>query len=162
MRVKRHDHPSIVPPLLVPGEATEARVAEAAAAVGEFLGSLEAPVVRLRLSDPERGVEVDVAVPAGLVGLLLGALDALRAGRALRLETFPAELSMQQAAELLGVSRDHVTKLLEQGQLSCRRSGGRRRVRLVGLLAFKRQDDERRAAVLAELTREAEDLGLYS
>ena len=58
-------------------------------------------------------------------------------------------------------SDTNLIKLLDEGRLPFRRVGNRRKVQLADVLDYKRRDDARRQEVLDELTREAEDLGLY-
>lgn len=70
------------------------------------------------------------------------------------------ELTIEQAADLLDVSRPYVIRLLDEKKLPHRGGGDSRQVRLADLLAFERRDDAERDATTAELTAEAERLGL--
>jgi excisionase family DNA binding protein len=102
-----------------------------------------------------------VEVPGEIVAVLKTIVHHLRAGNGISIVPLHAELTTVEAAELLNVSRPHLIKLLESGAMPFRKVGTHRRVRLVDVLAYRdRQDAESRQA-LDELTRHAEELGLY-
>ena len=113
--------------------------------------------IRLRLEGPS-GPEV--TVPASAVRLFLHLLAEMSQGNAVTLIPTHAELSTQQAADLLNVSRPYLVKLLDEGQIPSRMIGRYRKVRLDDLLAYKRKDDEARAKIVDQLTAEAQELGL--
>lgn len=71
-----------------------------------------------------------------------------------------AELSTQQAADLLGVSRPFLIELLTAGEIDYRRVGKHRRVRAESLLGYLRADDQRRLQAADELTVLNQEMGL--
>ncbi|MFC4128767.1 excisionase family DNA-binding protein [Nocardia rhizosphaerae] len=102
-----------------------------------------------------------VALPAELVeGLRLVAL-ALSEGKAVTVAPLHTTLTTQEAAELLGMSRPTLVKLLDTGEIPFTRPGRHRRVLLTDVLAFREYRRAERTAGLSELTRISEDLGLY-
>jgi excisionase family DNA binding protein len=115
--------------------------------------------VRIQLLDGANGGET-LAVPASAVRLFMHLLTEMSQGNAVTLIPTHAELTTQQAADLLHVSRPYVVKLLEEGKIPCRSVGKYRRVRFDDLMAYKRQDDDARAKVLDELAAEAQELGM--
>ncbi|MQA16242.1 MAG: helix-turn-helix domain-containing protein [Pseudonocardiaceae bacterium] len=71
------------------------------------------------------------------------------------------ELTTQEAADLLNVSRPYLIGLIDQATLPCTRTAGNhRRLRLADVLTYKRARDTERRAALDEMSAEAERLGL--
>ncbi len=102
-----------------------------------------------------------VPIPAEVYEALVQVVDALRAGRAITLAPHAQRLTTQQAAELLGVSRPTLIKLLETGKISYEQPGRHRRVRLADVLAYRDRAREQRRAALDAMTRDAVSAGLY-
>jgi len=115
----------------------------------------------VRFAHPESGEPVETTLPSAAVRVLLAALTEMAAGHPVTLVPLQAELSTQQAAELLGVSRPYFVKLLEQGALPYRKVGEQRRVRYQDVLQYLNEYQHQATAAVAELTREAQELGLY-
>lgn len=115
--------------------------------------------VRIQVLDGGKKDEA-VTVPASALRLFMHLLAEMSQGNAVALIPTHAELTTQQAADLLNVSRPYVVKLLDEGKIPSRIVGKYRRVRFDDLMAFKRKDDEARAKVLDQLTAEAQELGL--
>lgn len=112
--------------------------------------------VRIRVGDGEDSEPV--VVPTSAVRLFLHMLAEMSQGNAVTLIPTHAELTTQQAADLLNVSRPYVVKLLDEGRIPSRSVGKYRRVRFDDLMNYKRKDDEARAKILDQLSAEAQEL----
>jgi excisionase family DNA binding protein len=99
-------------------------------------------------------------VPRGAVELLARILAHLAAGQGVSVVPSHAELTTQQAADLLNVSRPFLVGLLEAGEIEYRKVGKHRRVRAVSLLNYLRQDDQQRRQAADELSALTQEIGL--
>ncbi len=99
-------------------------------------------------------------VPARLAGVLEDLLGQLAAGKAVQVVTLDPEISTQQAADLLNVSRPYLVKLVEQGTLPHRKVGPRRRLYLEDVLAYRARLIAQRQAALQALADDLQEMGL--
>ena len=113
--------------------------------------------VGIRLGDDDAE---PIVVPTSVVRMLAQLLAEMSQGHTVSLIPIESELSTQQAADLLNVSRPYVVKLLDEGKIPSRTVGKYRRVRLDDLLEFKRKDIESREKIMEELTALDQELGL--
>ena len=139
---------------IVPDEATSVHATQVADRLRQFLDRHpEALTVSLSLgADAEETFEV----PVDVLDLLVRVLAQTAAGDAVAVSTVKAELTTQQAADLLNVSRPYLVKLLDQRRIPFRRVGNRRRLLLSDVVAFKHFDEAERRAIAAELTAEGQ------
>lgn len=100
-------------------------------------------------------------LPRPLYAALLRAAQALAAGHGIAILPMQAMLTTQQAAELLGISRPSLIRLLEEGAIPYERVRSHRRIRLVDLLEYRRRRDEEREAALERIARDAQAFGTY-
>lgn len=104
--------------------------------------------------------EPTLKIPASAARLLIQILDEMSRGNAVKIVPIHAELTTQEAADLLNVSRPTLIQLLEEGKIPFRKVGTHRRVRMEQLVAYKRQLDADRRAALAELVAYDQEIGL--
>lgn len=133
---------------------------EAAKVSGERLAALLGDSEGVRLQMESGGKIEELALPPSALRLLVSVLAELGQGNAVTLTPIRAELTTQQAADLLNVSRPHLVKLLDEGAMPSHRVGSHRRVQLVDLLAFKRDVQAKRHGALDELAALSQDLDM--
>ncbi len=103
----------------------------------------------------------EIELPDSAYRALRDAVHQLRQGHAVAIVPVHTELTTQEAADMLNVSRQYFVRLLDGGRLPYHRVGTHRRVRFGDLMEYKRHRDQERREGLRRLTRLSEDLGLY-
>lgn len=101
-----------------------------------------------------------LSLTPALVEVLRAYLEPLARGEPVMVVPLEAELTTQQAADLLGISRPYLIRLLEEGKIPYRKVGTHRRIRARDLLAYKERSQRKGEEILAKLVEEAQELGL--
>lgn len=101
-----------------------------------------------------------VELPTSALRLLVNILAELAEGNAVKVVPVHAELTTQEAADMLNVSRPHLVKLLEEGALPFHRAGKHRRVRFADLMQFKAARERDSEQAMLELAKQAQELGM--
>lgn len=145
-----------VPPsgsaLPTPEEVTLAR--ESSRALSAYLKT-PADVQQIDFVDT-KGTAHPVRVPQSALRLLIDVLTQIGEGNAVSIIPIHAELTTQEAADALNVSRPHLVQLLEVRQIPFHKVGKHRRVRYQDVMAYKQRIDDERQKALDALAEEAQ------
>ena len=141
-----------------PGEEDAATADVALERVTAYLSRHPDGPSQVRLLVEDDGEEL--VVPRGAVELLARILAHMAAGQGVSVVPAHAELTTQQAADLLNVSRPHLIGLLEDGEIDYRKVGKHRRVKVSSLLEYMRSDDQRRRSAADELSALTQEMDL--
>lgn len=102
-----------------------------------------------------------ISIPESMFYVLERVAAVMARGDSISVVPVGQELTTQQAADMLNVSRQYLVRLLNDGRIPYTKTGTHRRVQIEDVLAFKKQRDRERRAGLNELTRLSEELGGY-
>ncbi len=118
-------------------------------------------------SSRKKGVKIKVyetgefiTIPKKALTLLSTILQNMAEGKTISIVPSSSELSTQQAADMLNVSRPHLVKLLEANKIPFKKVGSHRRVLLNDVIVYKEYLAKQREAQLDFLTNQAQDLNL--
>ncbi len=114
---------------------------------------------RLSLAQDDGSVETIMLTPA-LTASLLEVLRLVSSGCGFRMIPVEAELTTQQAADLLNVSRPYLIKLIEGGDIPFTKTGRHRRIRANDLFSYRDRRDTTRSTALEALARTDAEQGL--
>ena len=140
-----------------PSEEVSALAADASRRLFRVIGSdqQETCVVRFESAPDE-----PLVLPVAAVRLLGAILTELAKGNAVTLMPYHAELTTQEAANILNVSRPFLIGLLEGGQLPYHKVGTHRRIRFSDLIIYKRRRDAESEMALREMAAISQEMNL--
>lgn len=104
----------------------------------------------------------EIALSTDLFNLLEAMIRQIRGGRAVQIVVYDKDLTTQQAADILNVSRQYLIRLLERGEIPFTRTeGAHRRIKLADVLEYRRRLSTKRRDALGRIAREALEAGTY-
>ncbi len=154
----------------IPLSKEEVRLAESSRltlqrfVTGNDAGQTESPsrdaVLRLSV-ERQDGQRAEMSVPGAALPLLVSLLTGLSRGSGVAVVTTDTEVTTQQAADFMNVSRPYVVKLVDQGKIPARKVGVRRRVRLGDVVRYIEETGDAASEALDAMAAENQRLGLY-
>ncbi|MCX8829690.1 helix-turn-helix domain-containing protein [Vibrio parahaemolyticus] len=108
----------------------------------------------------KQGQAHEVMIPASALNLMIEVLTQLGQGNSVSITPIHAELTTQEGADMLNMSRPTFIKLLDSNEIPFTRTGNRRKVAFADLMEYKEQLEKRRLASLDELSQLDQDLGM--
>ena len=103
----------------------------------------------------------EIVLPECVFQLLRQVVYHMMEGKAIFIIPENKELTTQEAADILNVSRPYLVKLLEQGTIPFTKIGTHRRIRFIDLMNYKKQRDAARLRAINEIAHISQDAGLY-
>jgi len=114
-------------------------------------------IQRIQIYDDKNKAH-QVELPTSALRLLVDILAELADGNAVKLVPIHAELTTQEAADLLNVSRPHLVKLLEEGVLPFHKTGKHRRVLFADLMRYREEREKASHEAMEALAQQAQEL----
>ena len=142
---------------IVPTAQDAAIAREASRMLAPYIDHLEN--LRFQVGE-DRKASQKLSLPASAIRLLLDLLTEMAAGNAVTLIPVHAQLTTQQAADVLNVSRPFLVSLLEEGKIPHVKVGTHRRILFEDLMRYKNSVDRERRKTLDELVAQSEALGM--
>ena len=101
-----------------------------------------------------------IQVPSKLIGIISDIIASMAEGKSVAILDTDSELTTQEAAEILKVSRPHLIKLLDSGEIPHRKVGSHRRIVLSDILNYQESQKKKREIHLEKLVEQAQDMNL--
>lgn len=125
---------------------------------------LSSVISQMRTEQPKIEIEETkekIKIPFRALQLLGDILKAMSEGKPISIVPVATEVTTQKAAELLGCSRPHLVKLLENGDIDYIKIGKHRRIKFEDVLAYKQKMKVQQKKHLIEIMNFDEEMGLY-
>ena len=144
--------------IALPDEKENSAAVESSRQLAAFL-SIKSEIQRIELIGEKQRREI-VEIPTFALRLLGEILSELALGNAVKVVPIHAELTTQEGADMLNVSRPHLVKLLDEGALPHTKTGRHRRIKFSDLMNYKEQRARSSYASMDELAAQAQELGM--
>ena len=142
----------------LPSEKERTEAAESRRQLSAFL-STRFETQRVELIDDSQQRQA-VKLPTVALRLLNDILAELELGNTVKVVPIHAELTTQEGADILNVSRPHLVKLLDEGLIPHTKTGRHRRIKFADLMKYKEEREAQSKDALKKLAEQAQSLGM--
>lgn len=112
--------------------------------------------VTIQRDDGDESIEI----PRQVFNVLMRVLAVMSEGKAFSLIPMDKELTTQQAADILNVSRPYLNKILDLGEIVHRKVGRNRRIKFSDLMEYKKSQEQKSKEALQELANQSQELDM--
>lgn len=130
----------------------------------ESYNALASVIEQINSEQPEIEIEETsekIKIPLSALRLLGDILKAMGQGKLISIVPVATEVTTQAAAEILGCSRPHLVKLLEDGMIPFTKVGKHRRIQFADIVKYKEQMKEKQKQNIIDIMNSDEETGLY-
>ena len=130
----------------------------------ESYDTLASMIDQLHSKNPEIEIEESkekIKIPLIALKLLAKILKETSKGKPISIVPIATEMTTQAAADLIGCSRPHLVKLLEEGKITYTKVGKHRRIRYEDIIDYKKKMKAEQKRLLIEMMKSDEETGLY-
>jgi excisionase family DNA binding protein len=140
-----------------PTKAEQKVASESYSALESILGHINSDEVEIEIEETNDKIKI----PLSALKLLGDILKAMAQGNPISIVPVATEVTTQAAAEILGCSRPHLVKLLEDGKISYTKVGKHRRIKIDDVMIYRQQMKIQQKQNIIDIMNSDEELGLY-
>ncbi|MEM0519036.1 helix-turn-helix domain-containing protein [Aequorivita flava] len=131
----------------------------------ESYDALTSVIDQLHSKNPEIEIQETqerIKIPLSALKFLNEILKAMSQGKPFSLVPVATEVTTQKAAEIIGCSRPHIVRLLEDGQIEYTKVGKHRRIKFEDVMRYKKNMKKIQKQNIIDIMKSDEELGLYN
>lgn len=144
-------------PIRKPTKLDQKIASESYAALAAVIEQLNSEQAEIEIEETSEKIKI----PLSALKLLGDILKAMGQGKLISVVPIAAEVTTQAAAEILGCSRPHLVKLLEDGKIAFTKVGKHRRIKFDDIIRYKNQMKEQQKQNIIDIMNSDEETGLY-
>lgn len=147
----------VIDPIRKPSKRDQKIASESYDALTSVIEQLHSELPEIEIEETSEKIKI----PLSALKLLGDILKAMGQGKLISLVPIATEVTTQAAAEILGCSRPHLVKLLEDGKIPFTKVGKHRRIKFDDIMLYRNQMKEQQRQHIIDIMNLDEDSGLY-